>query len=121
MLIDKIKGATEEVINGKILKGGPKKFNNWDCEIEKHWSLRRVDNLGPPKKLVDRKAVGWKAPPKEWAKLNFDGASRGGNRGEFGIGVIIKDDHGKIISGLYEGIGSATNNEAEIWALEARL
>lgn len=72
MLIDKIKGAIEEVTNGKILNSGPKKYNNWDSQMEKHWSLKRLDNFAPPLKSVDRKSVRWKAPPKDWTKLNFD-------------------------------------------------
>ncbi|XP_059070638.1 uncharacterized protein LOC131860272 [Cryptomeria japonica] len=69
-----------------------------------------------PQKLWCR----WKAPPRGWTKLNFDGASKG-NLGESGIGAIIRDEHGNILHGLFGGIRVATNNEAEIRALEAGL
>jgi ribonuclease HI len=45
-----------------------------------------------------------------------DGASRG-NPGESGIGVILKDHDGAIVSVLGEYIGKATNNTAEYRAL----
>ncbi len=45
-----------------------------------------------------------------------DGASRG-NPGESGIGVIIKDQQGKLIKSQFGYIGKATNNIAEYRAL----
>ncbi|XP_059076603.1 uncharacterized protein LOC131875903 [Cryptomeria japonica] len=66
------------------------------------------------------KAIRWKASPRDWTKLNFDGASKG-NPGESGIGAIIRDEQGNILQGLFGGIGVATNNEVEICALEAGL
>jgi ribonuclease HI len=45
-----------------------------------------------------------------------DGASRG-NPGESGIGIILKDELGNIISTQYGHIGRATNNIAEYMAL----
>ena len=47
-----------------------------------------------------------------------DGASRG-NPGESGIGIVIKDEHGKVIASQYGYIGKATNNVAEYTALAA--
>ena len=45
-----------------------------------------------------------------------DGASRN-NPGEAGIGIIIKDDEGKILSRIKKYLGTATNNVAEYTAL----
>ncbi len=45
-----------------------------------------------------------------------DGASRG-NPGESGIGIVLKDEHGKTLSSVFGYIGKATNNIAEYTAL----
>jgi len=45
-----------------------------------------------------------------------DGASRG-NPGEAGIGVIVRDEKGKVVLELYGAIGKCTNNAAEYRAL----
>lgn len=47
---------------------------------------------------------------------NSDGGSRG-NPGEAAIGIILRDNSGKIIETHGEKIGKATNNEAEYHAL----
>ncbi|GLJ54044.1 hypothetical protein SUGI_1156720 [Cryptomeria japonica] len=60
------------------------------------------------------------APPKDWVKLNFDGASKGNPR-DAGFGAIIRNNASKIVHGVYGGLGMATNNEAKIRALEAGL
>ncbi len=49
-----------------------------------------------------------------------DGASRG-NPGEAGIGVILKDEKGKVLLTLSGYIGTTTNNIAEYTALRALL
>ena len=49
-----------------------------------------------------------------------DGASRG-NPGDAGIGVIVKDEHGKVLLSLSGYIGKTTNNVAEYTALRALL
>jgi ribonuclease HI len=45
-----------------------------------------------------------------------DGASRG-NPGESGIGIILKEENGSVISSLFGYIGKTTNNVAEYTAL----
>jgi ribonuclease HI len=45
-----------------------------------------------------------------------DGASRG-NPGESGVGIVLKDERGKILSSVFGYIGKATNNIAEYTAL----
>jgi len=44
-----------------------------------------------------------------------------GHPGESGIGIVIKDEHGKVIASQYGYIGKATNNVAEYTALAACL
>ena len=45
-----------------------------------------------------------------------DGASRG-NPGDSGVGVILKDVHGNVLTKVSGYIGTTTNNEAEYSAL----
>ena len=49
-----------------------------------------------------------------------DGASRG-NPGESGVGIILKDESGKVIKSHFGYIGQATNNVAEYMALATCL
>ena len=58
----------------------------------------------------------WDALPKDWFKLNFDGASKG-NSGPAGYGVIIQNGKGEIIHILVGNMGHNTNIVVEIWSL----
>lgn len=49
-----------------------------------------------------------------------DGASRG-NPGLAAMGAIIKDEQGRVIASISQGIGRATNNQAEYRAIIAAL
>lgn len=49
-----------------------------------------------------------------------DGASRG-NPGPSAIGVVIRDEQGRVIAKISEAIGRTTNNRAEYFALIAGL
>ncbi|MGE5585329.1 MAG: ribonuclease HI family protein [Bacillota bacterium] len=49
-----------------------------------------------------------------------DGASRG-NPGPAGIGAVLLDENGNVVAEISEGIGTATNNEAEYMALSKAL
>jgi len=53
-------------------------------------------------------------------KIWVDGASRG-NPGQAAIGVVIKDEQGKIIARISRCIGTTTNNQAEYRAIIAAL
>ncbi|GLJ21099.1 hypothetical protein SUGI_0385530 [Cryptomeria japonica] len=88
--------------------------------MEKRWALKEPQTYVPPAKRSDKKAIRWKAPPRDWTKVNFDSANKG-NPSESGIGAIIQDEKGNILQGLFGGIGVAMNNEAKIHALEAGL
>ncbi|XP_059066316.1 uncharacterized protein LOC131857639 [Cryptomeria japonica] len=120
MLVEKIKTAIEEVMNGRKVIGKTKIYTNWDAQMEKRWVLKEPQIYVPQSKCLGRNTIRWKTPPRSWTKLNFDSASKG-NPGESGIGAIIWDEQGNILHGLFGGIGVATNNEVEIHALEAGL
>jgi ribonuclease HI len=49
-------------------------------------------------------------------KLFTDGGARG-NPGPAAIGIVIKDEHGKVLHKYAEYIGETTNNQAEYKAL----
>ena len=49
-----------------------------------------------------------------------DGASQG-NPGLAAIGAIIKDEQGRVITSISQGIGRTTNNQAEYKAIIAAL
>ena len=49
-----------------------------------------------------------------------DGASQG-NPGPAAIGAIIKDEQGRVITSISQGIGRTTNNQAEYRAIIAAL
>jgi ribonuclease HI len=48
--------------------------------------------------------------------IHSDGASKG-NPGDAGIGVVISDEKGKVVSEIADYIGKTTNNVAEYQAL----
>lgn len=48
--------------------------------------------------------------------LHADGGARG-NPGPAGIGVVLRDESGRVVGEIARGIGSATNNVAEYTAL----
>ena len=52
--------------------------------------------------------------------IHADGASQG-NPGPAAIGVIIKDEQGRLITSISQPIGRATNNQAEYRAVIAAL
>jgi ribonuclease HI len=52
--------------------------------------------------------------------IHTDGAARG-NPGPAAIGVIIKDENGKLLARISRGIGTTTNNQAEYQAIIAGL
>ena len=52
--------------------------------------------------------------------IHADGASRG-NPGPSAIGATIKDEQGRLIASISQGIGRTTNNQAEYKAVIASL
>ncbi|XP_057858950.2 uncharacterized protein LOC131067803 [Cryptomeria japonica] len=92
-LIDKIKVAIKEVLNGKPSEVRKYKYNEWDRDMERYWSFKEIGSTHSPVKKVDREAIKWNAPPKGWVKLNFDGVSKGNPR-ESGFRAIIRNESG---------------------------
>jgi len=62
----------------------------------------------------------WYPPLRSFLKYNIDGASKG-NPGKAGFRGVLKDDTGSIISLFHGHLGKATNNMAELMALEQCL
>ena len=60
------------------------------------------------------------SPPKGWAKLNFDGASKG-NPGKARIGCIIRSDSSQWLIKRAKPLGIASNNIAKLEALQEGL
>lgn len=68
------------------------KYNDWDRSMETKWSLREIGLIVPSKKQVDRNLIKRNALPKDWVKLNFDGASKG-NLGRAGFEAVLRDEN----------------------------
>lgn len=62
----------------------------------------------------------WQPPLKGFVKYNIDGASKG-NLGNVGYGGSLRDDERNIIFIFHYNLGRATNNMAELMALEQGL
>ncbi|GLJ29482.1 hypothetical protein SUGI_0581130 [Cryptomeria japonica] len=112
-LILKIKAAIEEVISGKSSKRKTCRYNNRDRNMETKWSFKDKEPSLSPKRQVDRSQIKWTAPPTDWVKLNFDGASKG-NFGRVGFMAILGEENGSLICKVYSNSGVVSNNEAEI-------
>ena len=69
-------------------------------------------------KITDGKDI-WQ-PPHGFLKINIDGASKG-NPGMAGFGGVIRDEKGHIKDIFHSHLGTATNNMAELMALEQCL
>ncbi|KAK9990920.1 hypothetical protein SO802_025905 [Lithocarpus litseifolius] len=78
-----------------------------------------IANSGRKKQLISI-PVKWNKPPKEWFKLNTDGASSG-NPGKAGGGGLIRDCNGRWIKGFSRSIEHASSFVAEFWALRDGL
>ncbi|KAL0009992.1 hypothetical protein SO802_005100 [Lithocarpus litseifolius] len=64
----------------------------------------------PPNPPPARSITKWLPPPKDWVKANFDGAIFQG-RDEAGIGIIIRNDHGLVMTTLTQVIPLPTSVE----------
>lgn len=62
----------------------------------------------------------WKPPPHGFLKVNIDVASKG-NLGLAGFGGVIRDENGCIKEIFHSHLGKATNNMAELMALDQCL
>lgn len=71
-----------------------------------------VKILGHYKPRIFHHIVQWKLPKEGRLKCNTDGASKG-NPGESSYGFCFRDSNGDLIHAQAQGIGVATNIEAE--------
>jgi hypothetical protein len=77
--------------------------------------------LSPPAPgLPQSSPTSWLAPPKDFIKLNFDGASKGNLR-PAGYGIVFRNHNGHILLISVGYIGHSTNNVAELWGLTKGL
>ena len=69
---------------------------------------------------LDIKQDYWHPPPQGFLKYNIDGASKG-NLGIAGFGGVLRDENDCILFIFHFHLGRATNNMAELMALEKSL
>ena len=62
----------------------------------------------------------WKPPSYGFLKFNIDEDSKG-NLGEAGYGGVLRDEEGNIQIIFHSYLGQATNNMAELMAMECFL
>lgn len=66
------------------------------------------------------KRICWEKPQEGWMKLNTDGSSVG-NPGLVGCGGIVRDNHGRWISGFSRHIETTNSFVAELWGFRDGL
>ena len=76
-------------------------------------SLQVKGNFRPPIRTIE---VSWVAPPNNWIKINYDGASKRSD-GQAGCGVIARNQTGHFIASASMDCGQATALEAEVQGL----
>jgi len=69
---------------------------------------------------LDIKYDYWHAPPKGFFKYNIDGASKD-NSSIVGFGGVLRDENNCLLFIFHCHLGRATNNMAELMALEKCL
>lgn len=63
-----------------------------------------------------KKVVKWVVPPLGSCKFNVDGEARG-KPDPAGIGGVLHDDRGRMLTAFSESVGSMESNETELWAI----
>jgi len=76
--------------------------------------------LGKKKTTMNTEKDCWQPPLKNYLKLNIDGASKGNPR-LAGSGGVLRNEEGRIILIFHSHLGKATNNMAELMAMEQGL
>lgn len=109
-----------EVVKGNIPGKRVKIYSKWDKMMEEKWGLKDLVICNIINKQSKRKGVRCREPTPGWLKLNLNGASKG-NPSKAGFGAILRDDSGKMIIAIMGLMGIATNNKAEICALNNGL
>lgn len=70
--------------------------------------------------IMETKKDFWHPPPKGFLKYNIDGTSKG-SLGTASFGGVLRDEEGSIIFIFHCHLGRATNNMAELMAMEQCL
>jgi hypothetical protein len=86
-------------------------FSAWKLNLPGH-------PYHPPPHLLNLSCIplSWSPPPQGFAKLNFDGSSKG-NPGPVGFGEVLRDSAGKILHITTCYLGLNKNNATELWSL----
>eukprot|EP00253_Pinus_taeda_P010632 PITA_10632 len=93
-----------------------KERNNKIFKNEKRPSQHLFEHILKQLKETDY----WHPPPQGFLKYNIDGASKG-NPGTVGFGGALRDENESILFIFHCHLGRATNNMAELMALEQCL
>lgn len=122
-LVHKIEASIVETANAhlsklRIVEGS---FSFWDNQVKMVWP----NLINPPHVYLKsskeaREKFRLTPPPKEWFKLNFDGAARGNPRIVV-IRCIINDHTGHWIAKKAKSISPTSNNLADLKALKEGL
>ncbi|XVE61299.1 hypothetical protein DITRI_Ditri06bG0028800 [Diplodiscus trichospermus] len=117
------KGRCAKVFNNK--KPDPQesiaKINALVAEVMNIEEMKRKNYLEKQGKIRAR----WERPAKEWIKINCDGAicaddeNKEGLRS--GVGVIVRDENGKVIDGMGRKLRFNSIVEAEAAAIQEGL
>lgn len=119
----KIEASIIELFNAQLMAKQKKKFTKWDAWIMKQWFGIKIPPLGYSRRIASTKQhnkTKWIPPEQGWAKLNFDGASKG-NPGPSRVGCIIRTYIGSTLGRLSQPLIEGMNNAAEFQALLLRL
>jgi len=76
--------------------------------------------LGKKKTTMNTERYCWQPPPKNYLKFNIDGASKG-SPGVARFGGVLRNEEGRIILIFHSHLSKATNNMAELMAMEQGL
>ncbi|XP_059073504.1 uncharacterized protein LOC131874239 [Cryptomeria japonica] len=120
-LVNKIEASVVETLNSRTSKFSSKlsEMTYWDEKMRGGWLCLKIPpfvGVSDSNKKELREACIWKVPKKGWAKLNFNGASRG-NLGPIGIGCCLHDDYCRELAKVEKPIGIESSNKAKILVL----
>ena len=98
IMIDSVKDHLIPFISK--LQSPKEMFQLLGSRVQKIWTGIKIkwanDGDLDRKKKIDRKAIRWRLPKKEWIKNNFDGASKG-NKGVSGARVVFRNEAFHVI------------------------
>ena len=99
-----------------------KPIEHREARISEKLELKDIPPLGSMQiiKKTSTEKSSWQPPSHGFLKFNIDRASKG-NPGEVGYGGVLRDEEGNIQVIFHSYLGKATNNMAELMAMESCL